>query len=221
MEASSQAYPKAAMYRRTSAVIDHGGGNTYVVDFFRVQGGARQDYVFHASAPTCEVRDARAAPGEAKLYDLSRVRAVAAAGPWRVSWTAGGRTCVTWNLPQPGERAFVADGWGQRDWKNSDIGATLPYIVRRTEGGDLKTFVSVFASHAGTAAFVRGVRVTDATGVVAIETANGTDLVMSHTDRGTLVTPATGGVPPLSGRFAVVSVQQGKVAWTFVEPAAP
>src|SRR6185369_12858747 len=47
MEAASQAYSDAGLYRRTSALIDHGSGRNYVVDFFRVQGGSTQDYVFH------------------------------------------------------------------------------------------------------------------------------------------------------------------------------
>lgn len=228
MEASSRAYAQAKEYRRASAVIDHGAGRSYVVDFFRVEGGRTQDFVYHAAAPTAEILDRTAAAeikgGAMKLYDFSDARALAGAEVWRATWPAGaGLTCVAWNVSQPGERAWIADGWGQRDWKNSDLGATVPYIVRRTEGDGAKLFVSVFEGVAGGTEgkpFVRGV-VQRAPGVLAIETALGTDYVMSDTTNGVLTfAPGGGREQTLSGRFAVASVQAGKTAWTFVEPVA-
>jgi hypothetical protein len=129
-------------------------------------------------------------------------------------------TCVTWNVGQPGERVFVADGWGQRDWKNSDIGATLPYFVRRTVGDGTKTFVSVIEGYAGDP-FVREVRFDSASGVLSVETAIGTDRIMCRPDAGTLTLgPSASAVaaPNLHGRFAVASIQSGKLAWSFVEP---
>ena len=218
MQASSRAYAAAKTYRRTSAVVDHGDGKTYVVDFFRVQGGRQQDYVFHASAPTVAVTEATTTPAAAKLYDFTNVRAITSHAAWRATWRNGDQTCVAWNLPQSGETAFVGDGWGQRDWKNSDVGATLPYLVRRTTGDGEKVFVTVFASHPGDTAYVRGVRAVDAAGIIAIETVDGTDFVLSAADTGNLRAP---GAPTLTGRFAVTSVQQGKIAWSFVEPEKP
>ncbi len=220
MEASSQAYAGATLYRRTSALIDHGDGHSYVVDFFRVQGGGTQDFVFHASNAACEIVGARTSPatGTDKLYDFTRVRAIEGARVWRTTWQASPQlTGVAWASAQPGEQAFVADGWGQRDWRNSDFGATLPYIVRRTRGADAKTFVSAFEAYAGDTPFVRNVGALDAAGVVAIETTAGTDYVMTRLDAGELTVPGVAGASPLRGRFAVASVQQGKLAWTFVE----
>lgn len=218
MEASSRAYPVAQHYRRTSAIIDHGGGRNYVVDFFRVQGGGTQDFVFHGSAPLAEVADMKLAPAPAEtLSDFAHVRRVERPALWRASWKASANlTAVAWNIGQPGERAFVADGWGQRDWKNSDRGATLPYIVRRTEGEGLKTFITVFEGYEGSEPFVRGVKWIEETGVLMIETAVGTDHVMSRSDSGTLTLAASAG-DKLTGRFAVASVQNGRVAWSFVE----
>jgi len=215
MEATSQAYPDAKLYRRTSAVIDHGNGRNYVVDFFRVEGGKRQDYVYHAFTNTCDVLDLKLKPVFAeKLYDFTNVRAAAGAGIWRATWKCGGNmTCVAWNIGQPGERVFVADGWGQRDWKNSDIGATIPYIVRRCEGDSVKTFISVFEGHGAGEPFVRGVKLLEPAGVLVIETALGSDYVMSMTDTGTLTVPAS----RITGHFAIAAVQNGKLAWTFVE----
>jgi hypothetical protein len=222
MEATSQAYPETPEYRRTSAIIDHGAGRSYVVDFFRVQGGRTQDFVYHAAAPTAEIVD-RAAQEESaatKLYDFTRVRALEGEDVWRVSWETGAnQTCVAWNVSQPGERAWIADGWGQRDWKNSDVGATLPYIVRRTEGAAPRLFVSVFEGVSDGRAFVRSVA-WRAAGVLAIETALGTDYVTSEPAGGTRVLAADAGGRALAGRFAVASVQAGQVAWTFTEPEA-
>ena len=218
MEASSRAYAAAPLYRRTSALIEHGAGRNYVVDFFRVQGGRRQDFVYHASAATCELPDAAARPAAEKLYDFSSVRAVDAAGSWRVRWRAGrALTAVAWNLPQEGERAFVADGWGQRDWRNSDLGATLPYIVRRTEGEVPRLFVTVFEAYEGAEPFVRRAALR-ADGVLEVETALGTDRVLSPLEPATLTVAAGGRERTLSGRFLAASVQGGAIAWEFAEP---
>ena len=217
MEATSRAYPQASLYRRTAAVIEHGGGNSYVVDFFRVEGGRRQDFVFHATNARVEILGAQRTPAAAGLYDFHRTSELRAADIiWRAQWQAGPLTCVAWNIAQPGERAFVGDGWGQRDWKNSDVGATLPYFVRRTEGGGVKTFISVFAANPAGPSFVRRVTL-HAPGVLAIETAHGTDYVLSAPEHDTLRFTAGGEPRVLAGRFVVASVQDGRLAWTFVE----
>jgi hypothetical protein len=220
MEASSQAYAGTSEYRRTSAIIDHGAGRSYVVDFFRVQGGRTQDFVYHAAAPTAEILDRTATevPTARKLYDFTHVRELGGGDVWRVIWKTGAdQTCVAWNVSQPGERAWVADGWGQRDWRNSDVGATLPYIVRRTEGAAPRLFVSVFEGVTAGRAFVRSVA-WRAPGVLVIETALGTDTVTSDPAGGTQALAAGAGGRDLTGRFAVASVQAGRVVWTFTEP---
>ncbi len=223
MAATSNAYPAATLYHRTSAVIDHGEGRSYVVDCFRVAGGRTQDFVYHASAPGAEIAGtAVAAADGTKLYDFTRVRTLAPAPVWRVGWAAGPKlAAVAWNVSQPGETAWLADGWGQRDWKNSDLGATLPYVVRRTTGDGPKVFWSVFATHApGAEPFVRDV-VARADGSLAITTAIGTDYVGAHDRAMELVVPlgAAGTAPvALAGRFAAASVQQGRAVWTMVEP---
>ncbi len=221
MEASSQAYAGVALYRRTSALIDHGDGRNYVVDFFRVRGGRQQDFVYHAAGATCEMVGATAHPTTEKLYDFDRPRVIDSAGTWRARWTAGADlTAVAWNVAQPGERAFVADGWGQRDWRNSDLGAPLPYFVRRSEGDGAKLFVTVFEAYEGTQPFVRGV-VLRADGVLVVETSLGTDCVLSPLERGELILAADGREQRLAGRFAAASVQGGRLAWEFVEPGEP
>ncbi len=222
MAAASGAYAAATLYHRTAALIDHGDGRSYVVDCFRVAGGRTQDFVYHATAPAAEIQGADVTPAPGPLYDFARVRAISPSPVWRATWAAGPKlAAVAWNIAQPGETAWVADGWGQRDWKNTDVGATLPYIVRRTTGDGPKAFWSVFATHTtGAEPFVREV-VARPDGSLAITTAIGTDYVGTHDTRMVLELPAglAGGTPArFEGRFAAVSVQQGRVAWTTVEP---
>ncbi|MFQ5496156.1 MAG: heparinase II/III family protein, partial [Phycisphaerae bacterium] len=47
MEASSRAYPRASIYRRTCIQVDHGEAGSYLVDIFRAGGATARDYVFH------------------------------------------------------------------------------------------------------------------------------------------------------------------------------
>ncbi|MBL9199298.1 MAG: heparinase II/III family protein [Opitutaceae bacterium] len=218
MAASSRAYAAASLYHRTSALIDHGGGRSYAVDCFRVAGGRTQDFVYHASSPTLTLAGANDAPSAVALYDFARVRSLTPAPVWQATWAAGPKlTAVAWNLGQPGEQAFVADGWGQRDWKNSDLGATLPYVVRRTNGAGEKIFWTVFAAHSADAGapFVRQVAMTP-DGSLAIETTLGRDLVAAHPATTALTLPDGA---PLVGAFAAASVQAGRIAWTFAAAA--
>ena len=55
MEADSQAYKQATLYRRTVAQVEHEPGRQYVLDIFRVQGGKQHDYIFHGPNTNCEV----------------------------------------------------------------------------------------------------------------------------------------------------------------------
>jgi hypothetical protein len=208
MDASSQAYANAKLYRRTAAIIDHGAGRNYVVDFFSVEGGAKQDFVYHASSTICEVAGAATQVSSDKFYDLQAVRAVVGDAVWRTTWQAGDNmNCVAWNVGQPGERAFIADGW-----------ALLPYIVRRTEGAGVKTFISVYEGCERGKPFVKNVTL-HAPGVLAIETQLGTDYVRSALQSESATVTTLGNGLQLASRFAVASVQAGKVAWTFSESA--
>lgn len=64
---------------------------------------------------------------------------------------------------------------------------------------------------------MRGVRLGDAAGVLIVETGVGRDYVMSSLDSGALKTPSAAGEKQITAHFAVVSVQDGRIAWTFVQ----
>jgi hypothetical protein len=141
MRASSAAYPQAKRYERTSAIIDHGNGKSYVADFFFVEGGSTQDYIFHG--PSQQFAADSVEPSSTHLYDLSNIRHIGQ----RVTWKLDDNSeFIAHALPGADEQVFLGDGWGQRDPFNGDRGATLPYIVRRQTGPGLKRFASVFVA---------------------------------------------------------------------------
>jgi hypothetical protein len=216
MEMTSQAYPEAKRYRRTSAIIEHGNGRNYVVDFFRVEGGETQDFVFHAVDNKCNTHGIDLTVShEMKLYDFKNIRSGDGGAAWRTSWKGEkGMNCVAWSAGQRDEQVFVADGWGQRDWENSDIGATIPYVVRRCRGKGEKLFVSVFEGYEDTQPFVRDVKMINDTGTIEVKTAIGTDYIMSMAESGTFKKGRGAAGINLVGHFAAASVQNNRLAWS-------
>ncbi len=221
MEMASSAYIETSLYRRTSAIIDHGYGQNYVVDFFRVEGGEMQDYVFHAVENKCEVKDLILNPSAEVIYDLANTRSGDGSVPWKATWKSGKINCNAFIAGQPGERVFIGDGWGQRDWKNSDIGATVPYIVRRSRGKGLKTFISVFEGSETDESFVRNLKIIDQGGIIEVETMKGFDYILSSVDSATHTMGKGKNMITLKGHFAAVSMQNGKIVWRFNFPASP
>jgi hypothetical protein len=226
MSASSTAYPDASVYQRTSALVDHGANGSYAIDFFRVQGGAKQDFVFHGPNNDFQVEGLAFAPQSEALYDFKNVRTAAANATWKLNWKLNPTLDFTaWNISASGEQAFIGDGWGQRDSKNKDLGATLPYIVRRTNGDALHTFVSLFEGHAPSEPLVRGVRrleVADADVVaLEIETRLGRDYIVSQRAPRAVSVTTPMGVLPVQGALTIVSIENGKIARTWSESDAP
>jgi hypothetical protein len=214
MEMSSAAYPEAKCYRRTSAIIDHGNGQNYVVDFFRVAGGDQQDYVFHGMDHGFGVTELDLEQlTQEKLYDFNNIRTADGAGVWAASWKNSAVHCVAWSLGQEGEKIFIADGWGQRDWKNSDINATIPYIVRRCKGAGVKTFISVFEGYEGNLPFVHNVQLIDPVGIIRVDTKLGRDYIMSMPETGILKIKSNSREEDMEAHFAVASVQKNDLVW--------
>jgi hypothetical protein len=196
MRASSHAYEQAKRYERTVALIDHGGGRSYVADFFIVDGGKTQDCVFHGPN---QAFAAKTKVSDTSFYDLTDVRRLESD---RITWDmTGDQQFIAFLPPQRGEQSFIAAGWGQRDAYNKDKGSTLPYIIRRTTGDSTKFFASVFAAHPTSQPFVTSVQRIHRGNVLAlrVETALGVDYIESH-PKGLNVT----------------SKSNGKTNWTFI-----
>jgi len=123
--------------------------------------------------------------------------------------------CCAWLLCERDERVFVGDGWGQRDWKNSDIGSTIPYIIRRRRGKEMKTFISVFEGYQGDRPFVKDVKLIDPEGSIVVKTELGEDYIMSADESGTLNLGRGKSRINLEGHFAAGSVKDDKVLWNY------
>lgn len=225
MQARSQAYEQAALYNRVALLVDHGAGRSYAVDVFRVQGGQTQDYVLHGPNTNLQI-EAATTPSTAPLYDLKNVRSPDAASDWKATWKMDAKmNFVLWNLAQPNEQAFIGDGWGQRNFDNSDLGATLPYIVRRTRGTGAKYFVSLYEGFEGEA-FVRGTRRLSIAGapadavIVAVETALGRDYIVSQREAAPLRLATPHGILETTARATIVSLQNERAAWAESESSA-
>ena len=224
MEATSAAYPQATEYRRTCVLVDHGPAGSYAIDLFRVAGGKERTYVFHGpgkdyrveglaidSTTAAERPMPAAVPSDkAKLVDLRHADGRA---PWRILWSLEKNYQFQVLAPgQADEVVSIGQGWGQRDYRNSDRGTTLPYVLRqrsRSAGSDL--FISVFEGSVKDRALVESVKriplpagAPENAVVLAIQTREGVDLIVSQVTPQTLSVPVTGGELLTDARLAAV-----------------
>lgn len=193
MEASSAAYGTDSPYRRTCVLIDHGQNGSYLVDIFRASGGTRRDYVFHGPANTYEL-EGTSPQADATIdgeLPLENLRVASGESPWRVRWKLQGEHEFRALAPgQPDETVILGDGWGQRDHRNTDRGATLPYVVRRYAGEEKNNvFVTVFAANPRSQRLVESISLLNVRGgespnvvAVAVDTIEGTDLIVSQVE---------------------------------------
>jgi len=222
MRAASTPYKQATIYERAATLIDHGNGKNYALDVFWAQGGKTQDYIFHGPNNKLQITAPTAANAGA-LYDLKNIRKMqtAASTPWRMNWQMSADMEFTaWNLPQQGEEAYVGDGWGQRDSYNKDRGATLPYVIRRTQNGGLDTFVSLFEAHPTGKPLVQKIQqlAIAKTSIPAIalqiDTTESRDYVVLSRAPQSLQVQTPDGTVQCEGTLAVISVQKGKSTFT-------
>ena len=193
MEASSNAYPGASVYRRTCIQVDLGEGASYVVDIFRAaRGNDRRDYLFHGPNQTYEVSglDLQPVADEAGLASLGKdPRGAHSTGPWSLRWRVAADYTFTALAPGGGplEQVSIRAGWGQRDHRNHDRGVTLPYVCRsRTAADASPAFVTVFEGAPTGRETVQTVTLLPVPGgaadavAVAVSTRRGVDLIVSQ-----------------------------------------
>jgi hypothetical protein len=224
MRASSKPYANASVYERASTLIDHGNGRNYAVDLFWAQGGATQDFVFHGVNQKFQI-DAAQHPSIEKFYDFSNVRQIQQSdAPWKITWEINPKMQFTaWNLPNGNETSSIADGWGQRDSKNADRGVTIPYIVRRSTGADLHSFVSVLEGYETGNPYVQKISRLPIQGnsndVVAlqIDTSDSRDYVIAALKPQPVSVSTPDGMMEFNGKLAVLSIQSGKSTFSAVD----
>jgi hypothetical protein len=221
MRAKSTAYAQASIYQRTSAIVDHGAAGSYAVDFFRVQGGKTQDYVFHGPVKDYQTSGITLAAATAPVYDLTNVQTGAAPTGAGFTWKINPQLEFNaWLPPVAGEQYFIGQGWGQRDYRNTDLGATLPYILRRTQGDGAKIFTAVFEGHVPNKALVKSVRNVEVPGAdggaaLIVETTDGTDVIVCTPGGAATKVSALNTTLEASAPLAVVSLQNKKPMWSF------
>lgn len=231
MEASSAAYSQARLYRRTCALVPSQSSKlaSYVVDIFRVQGGSKQDYLFHGINNACTIKGLnlgsagkfrKSISGASSAYGLRNVKAGDGGVVWKAVWRVNKKMrFAATSVGEPGETALIGDGWGQRNFRNKDIGVTIPYIVRRrTEANDVVAFTTVFEGYKGNQPFVQQVRrlkipPAEKGNTVALEvrTAEGTDYVISCLKARPTIVETPAGKIEFKGRFGFIRVRKGMV----------
>jgi hypothetical protein len=224
MEASCDGYGREAVYRRTVLQMDHGPAGTYVLDLFRAAGGRSADYLFHGPHNDYRLNGLELAP--APVMDLgehspklAKAQRGRSARSWRVVWTFD--DAYTFTALAPGnadELVFIGNGWGQRDHRNSDVGATLPYVLRHREGtqrNDL--FATVYVGQQSGQALVQEIDVlplpadapADAV-AVSVRTAHGTDVVISALTPAPFTVVTNLGEVSTDGRLAAIVTEAGQ-----------
>lgn len=231
MSASSNAYASATTYQRSVTLVDHGQGNSYTLDLFYVQGGTTQDYVYHGPNndwtfhPAFSSTTLKLSPSSAPLYDLTNVQEIPTpTGPapaYRLTWgLPHAREFSVWNLPQPQEKSHIGSGWGQRSFRNYDLGHTLPYIVRRTKGAKLHTFVSLLEEHYAGSPFIRSVTPLPIAGAnptaraFQIETAESRDYIILNHPASPLTLTLPDGQITTTAALTVLSMSEGAVQFS-------
>lgn len=216
MEASSDGYGPDSLYKRTVIQIDHGSNGSYLLDIFRTSGGQTADYIFHGPNNTYHVNDLNleSSPtvnfGENGL-SLDKLQQGQATNPWHITWTFEDEyTFEAFAPSSANESVFVGNGWGQRDHRNTDVGAKLPYVIRRIEGNPQNNaFVSAFVGSQGKQTLVKSIQVlpvdaSDEVVAVAVQTSQGTDIIISQLNPTDVTRSTEHGNITTNGRIAVI-----------------
>ena len=217
MEASSDGYGPDAVYRRTVVQMDHGSAGSYVLDIFRASGGQTADYIFHGPHHAYQVNNLTLNTTQPISFgengpDLVNLRTGKSSNSWSLTWTfEDGYTFEAFAPGCANESVFVGTGWGQRDHRNTDVGATLPYIVRRIEGGYTNTFVAAYVGSQGEQKLLKSIHMlplpshapADAV-AIAVQTTQGTDVVISMLNPTAITVSTAGGEVSTDGQFAAI-----------------
>jgi hypothetical protein len=147
-DASSHAYPDASVYRRAVMLCEHSPDHHYILDLFRVQGGEVRDLLLHGPSMDYTIENAESGPWDEKLpYELKNAKRLSSTKDLTITWKGKDRNLFGLHIPENGsknERILMTEGWGQRGV--TDVGAVLPYLMRRHEGKDPHTFITIYSS---------------------------------------------------------------------------
>ncbi len=213
------AYPGCAeVYERTLMMVDAPGADAYVVDLFRVRGGATHDYMFRSlsgddgenfrlefPSGTETVRQARGtaagedvafgtSPGLGYIKDVSRT---VCDGLWSAAWRVGDEENTGIRLTMLGgsDREIInGKGEGYGFFGQSPWDACV--AVRQSSGGGESIFVGVLEPFQGSP-FVRSVEALTVSGGIGAKVCldGRTDYVFLRLEKGSVCTAEIDGVP--------------------------
>jgi hypothetical protein len=165
-EAPAAYLGKATEYRRTVAQVPRESGPPFVVDIFRVRGGAVHDWSYHVEAEAPELAGVTLTEGtalgaEVPYAQLSDVRSGTTDGDWTATWRwPDGAGIRLWMCGSPGTQVNAVMAPGQR--RRDEEGKRMPYLIVRRSGRDLaSTFVCVHEPFRGVPG-IRSVRLLEA-----------------------------------------------------------
>lgn len=208
VQASANAYEQCSQYRRTCALVQLPGDESYAVDIFRVTGGDLHQWCLNSNGDRFGLHGLELTPQDGKISWMENLRVARPADTWHATWHHGGVKLDAW-MPTPIDRLIVADAPGWRTYKGYDLNAppiTQVLAERAGEGLD-STFTAVLAPWEGESSPIGSVREVHPEGeesgavAVVVEREGRTDWIISALDD----QPRTYGPVEMAGRFGFVS----------------
>lgn len=149
VDLSSDVYPEVNSYRRACLIIEHEDDRHYLIDLFHVDGGLIKDYLLHGIHFNYRLQGLTLIKSDRSMpYELKEPVELIPDGTQPViTWFNDHKERFDVFLPASksnNENYIMTTGFGQRG--KTDIGAELPYLLRRyhKEGGH--TFVTVMGA---------------------------------------------------------------------------
>jgi len=161
--------------------------------------------------------------------DLENVKSARSPDTWSAVWTlADDMRFSVFHCGQKREVVYVGDGWGQRDWRNSDLGVTIPYIVRRHKpDAGVSAFCTVYEGHQPDAGLVTSVsrlpvshEHADNAVAVVVQTVLGTDMTISQLKPTEIEIDTPIGKVRTDAALAVLSARQGNASFVSIAKGA-
>ncbi|MHB9027775.1 MAG: heparinase II/III domain-containing protein [Candidatus Latescibacterota bacterium] len=173
IQASANAYSQCDEYRRTTVLVKLPDGGSYMVDFFRVQGGKKHQYSFHCNGNPVNFSDAALQAGAEEIKWLSNIRDAAPRFPVNATWEHDGvkldvKVLNELNgdvakVQKMADRFLVADAPGWRTSKGVDLNAkpiTQCIIERSHATRAISQFVTLSVPYTGDKSPIAGAGLT-------------------------------------------------------------
>ncbi|MCE5249354.1 heparinase II/III-family protein [bacterium] len=212
VQASANAYKQCDRYRRTTALVQIPGGQTYAVDFFRVRGGTRHQYCFNCNGNLVAVTGGKPQPCRDKIEWLGNLRAMQPKGPFTATWEQDG-VRMDMTMLTGVDRLIIADAPGWRSYHGDELNAPpiQQILAERTARKDAESaYAVVLAPYTGGVSPVRSAHLVAEDPVsgamaVAVELEGRTDYIISSPDD----EQRSYGPVTMAGRFGFVSLDSG------------